>query len=371
MKKLTLLAMLVVFGATASPAFGQATRTWVSGVGDDANPCSRTAPCKTLGVTLSKTAADGIINLVDDCLCGPVSIGKSITIDGGHHTASIIANGVNGVSINVPIAVPDPRRRVTLRNLYIDGHGAVPGLNGVIVRGAGAKTLVMENLQITGFSRAGVFLDSDPASGFPLALPTPLSLSLDNSVVEGNGNGLNLRTPSSSQQVNALVKDNRFSQNHANGLPDTGIAVAADGGAHLWMTGNSIFANDVGLRTFAANGGSGVIDTFCDDEIFLNTDNGTAPNQLCPQPPPPANVQTLTRDRTYTRCVVPSLRGLRLTFAKRLLSAAGCRLGTVSRRTTGKRRRVGRVIAQRTRAGTELAQGSKVNVTVGKRGRRS
>src|SRR6185436_13605912 len=47
----TTMKMRILFGAiaacfalmlTASPASAQATRTWVSGVGDDANPCSRT-----------------------------------------------------------------------------------------------------------------------------------------------------------------------------------------------------------------------------------------------------------------------------------------------------------------------------------------
>lgn len=60
------------FFCTASVAVGfstlahaQATRTWVSGVGDDANPCSRTAPCKTFAGAISKTAAFGEINVLD------------------------------------------------------------------------------------------------------------------------------------------------------------------------------------------------------------------------------------------------------------------------------------------------------------------
>ena len=60
--------LLVFFGvalslcAMTSAAQAQATRTWVSGVGDDANPCSRTAPCKTFAGAISKTAAGGEIN---------------------------------------------------------------------------------------------------------------------------------------------------------------------------------------------------------------------------------------------------------------------------------------------------------------------
>src|SRR5215212_5253595 len=70
--------MMLADGQTAS---GQASRTWVSGVGDDANPCSRTAPCKTFGGTISKTAAGGIINCLDPGGFGLVTITKSLTID--------------------------------------------------------------------------------------------------------------------------------------------------------------------------------------------------------------------------------------------------------------------------------------------------
>ena len=35
----------------------QATRTWVSRVGNDTDPCSRTAPCKTFAGAMTKTAA--------------------------------------------------------------------------------------------------------------------------------------------------------------------------------------------------------------------------------------------------------------------------------------------------------------------------
>jgi hypothetical protein len=66
----------------AAPAQAQATRTWVSGVGDDANPCSRTAPCKTFAGAISKTAPGGEIDALDPGGFGALTITKSITIDG-------------------------------------------------------------------------------------------------------------------------------------------------------------------------------------------------------------------------------------------------------------------------------------------------
>src|SRR5690242_3600413 len=111
-------------------AHAQATRTWVSGVGDDVNPCSRTAPCKTFAGAISKTAAGGIIDVLDPGAYGAVTITKSITIDGGGFNAGILATGVTGVVVN------GTGIEVVLRNLQISGApsaGAptVFGINGV------------------------------------------------------------------------------------------------------------------------------------------------------------------------------------------------------------------------------------------------
>src|SRR5258705_5331252 len=76
------LSIAILTVAASSLAQAQATRTWVSGVGDDANPCSRTAPCKTFAGAISKTAKDGEIDALDPAGFGAVTITKSITIDG-------------------------------------------------------------------------------------------------------------------------------------------------------------------------------------------------------------------------------------------------------------------------------------------------
>src|SRR3954451_6150660 len=87
--------------ALPSAAFGQATRTWVSGVGDDVNPCSRTAPCKTWAGAISKTANGGIIDALDPGGFGTVTATKPITISGVGPHASIDSSGVLGVLINI------------------------------------------------------------------------------------------------------------------------------------------------------------------------------------------------------------------------------------------------------------------------------
>jgi hypothetical protein len=86
--------------STASLAHAQASRTWVSGVGDDANPCSRTAPCKTFAGAISKTAALGEINTLDPGGFGVVTITKSITLDATAGLGGVLAAGTTGVIIN-------------------------------------------------------------------------------------------------------------------------------------------------------------------------------------------------------------------------------------------------------------------------------
>src|SRR6266550_3184428 len=93
---LTALAIMAFTLMISSSAQAQATRTWVSGVGDDANPCSRTAPCKTFAGAISKTAVGGEIDALDPGGFGAVTVTKSITLDGCCIT-SILASGTTGV----------------------------------------------------------------------------------------------------------------------------------------------------------------------------------------------------------------------------------------------------------------------------------
>src|ERR1044072_3133643 len=95
-------ALVLVALVLPSSAFGQASRTWVSGIGDDANPCSRTAPCKTFAGAISRTAAGGFIDVLDPGGYGNVTITKSITIDGsgGSIGGVLTIGGANGIVIN-------------------------------------------------------------------------------------------------------------------------------------------------------------------------------------------------------------------------------------------------------------------------------
>ena len=114
---------LAVF-ALSAPAHAQATRTFVSGVGNDADPCSRTAPCKTFAGAISKTFINGEIDCLDPGGFGTLTITKSITIDCTGTLGSVLASGTNGFNINIPVNANDPFRTVRLRGLTINGTGA-------------------------------------------------------------------------------------------------------------------------------------------------------------------------------------------------------------------------------------------------------
>src|ERR1700742_3346326 len=125
-KLLTYVMAIACFGAVAAHA--QATRTWVSGVGDDVNPCSRTAPCKTFAGAISKTAAAGAINCLDPGGFGAVTITKSMTIDCSEVFGSVLVSGTNGIVIS------GAGIKVVLRNLDIQGVNT--GINGVSILNA-------------------------------------------------------------------------------------------------------------------------------------------------------------------------------------------------------------------------------------------
>src|SRR5579864_3451310 len=158
------LALLLAPIVTTSPAHAQATRTWVSGVGDDANPCSRTAPCKTWAGAISKTAPGGEIDALDPGGFGAVTITKSITLDGGGgQVASILVAGTNGV--NVSAASTDV---VIIRNVRFDGllgNGGNAGNAGLtaIQFNTGAA-LIVEKCEIFGFANNGIGVVPSTAS---------------------------------------------------------------------------------------------------------------------------------------------------------------------------------------------------------------
>jgi len=275
----------------STPAAAQATRTWVSGVGDDANPCSRTAPCKTFPGAISKTAAGGEINCIDPGGFGGVTITKSITIDCSAVTAGILIAGTNGVLINT---ATDPNSRVTLRGLLIDG--GPPGSNSLsAVRVVQAGVVTIENSRLWNFSGTpgrGVTVDGgaqnmqvfivnstidNNSGGGVLVQPTgaiSVSLELRNVRLLNNGSAaVGLSTASGATALSAVIVDSQISGGGVAGTSGV-VAKATTGTATVLVKSSSISGNpQFGINSNGAGAAVRVGDTAI-------TNNGTGLNAV-------------------------------------------------------------------------------------------
>jgi hypothetical protein len=258
----------------ATPAQAQATRTWVSGVGDDANPCSRTAPCKTFAGAISKTATAGIIDCIDAGGFGAVTIGKSITIDCSNVMAGVLVSGSN--AINIPAA----NILVNLRGLDIEGVGT--SLVGISI--TAAATVHVENCKIYGFTAGPI------AAGINFA-PTGANgtLVVSNSHVHSNGTGITINGAGGSS--NMTLRDVIVDLNTSNGVLVTSnathagatidrstlafngaIGLAVVGTGSVALIGNSTVTGN-GTGVSAAPGAT--LLSFKNNQVAGNTTDGT------------------------------------------------------------------------------------------------
>lgn len=229
--------------------FAQASRTWVSGVGDDTNPCSRTAPCKTFAGAISKTATGGEINALDPGGFGAVTITKSITLDGGSAFASVLGAGTDGIVI-APTTAPF---NVTLRNLSIQGVGT--GLSGIKVLGTQTGTVHVENVQIRNYGTGGTKPAVSIAPGAALDV-----LILDTVIENCAGSpGISLTAPASG---NLRANISRVT------VANCGTALAATGAATTVRLSDSSLLDDnaVGCST----SGGAVIQSFGNNRLAAN-----------------------------------------------------------------------------------------------------
>ena len=251
---LNILAVAIFTLTVASMAQAQATRTWVSGVGDDANPCSRTAPCKTFAGAISKTAVNGEIDCLDPGGFGAVTITKSITIDGTGTFGSILAAGVNGIIVNIAVAAGDPKRQVRLRGLSI--NGANTGINGIRITSNGATAVHVEDTVIDGFTQNGIFVDV-PTTTTQLHLRNVVIRNCAVAGVNTNASGAN-QTPISFDNIN--------------------VSNCADGFKAQNGTSGSIRGSTFGLNTNGINASQGASATFVNIDSSLITGSSTAVN---------------------------------------------------------------------------------------------
>jgi hypothetical protein len=263
------IAVASALFAFSAPAHAQATRTWVSGVGNDADPCSRTAPCKTFAGAISKTAINGIINCIDSGAYGAVTITKSITIDCHEVFASILTNqdGPLGIVINVGADPKDPWRTVRLRNIDIEGVGTAN--TGISILSAAA--VILEDMEITGFIKQGINDTRAEAAGSLLTIKNSVLANNSGSGISANGQSNNLTLDNVQSLKNAyglaLGKTNTATVARSVFSNNSTAGIETDPGGQLMLDSSLVSSNATGI---ASNGGA---------VAFTNSDiafNGTA-----------------------------------------------------------------------------------------------
>jgi hypothetical protein len=246
-----ILAIAIFTFAFASMAQAQATRTWVSGVGDDVNPCSRTAPCKTFAGAISKTAAGGEINVLDPGGFGGVTITKAITIEGsGGSIAGVLVSGTNAIVINA--ANTD---NVTLRNLDINGVNT--GLVGIKIIGNTGK-VVVEECMIYGFG-------GSPGRGISDERTNLGSLHVTNTRISKNAGTGAVIFPGVGGNVHATFTNCRFHNNGAAGVtaePNSSVTIfqsvaTGNSDAGFFAEGNAT-ANMNIQKSISSHNGKGI-----------------------------------------------------------------------------------------------------------------
>jgi hypothetical protein len=273
---LAAMALCLSLGLSASPAAAQATRTWVSGVGDDANPCSRTAPCKTFAGAISKTAIGGEINCLDPGGFGGVTITKALSIVCQYTEGGILSAGagVNGIVVNAPAT-----SAVYLRGL--DLHGAGNAQNGI--RFIAGASLTIEDSTIRAYNATGgqgvIFAPAATSSlvirnttisnnggaatgGGVVIAPTGVGIAtatLDHVTVSNNvGGGIIVNGASTVLIDNSVVASN----------PNFGIRTST--GAPTVRVGNTgIIGNGTGVSD-----GAGTIESYCNNRLNGNGGDG-------------------------------------------------------------------------------------------------
>jgi hypothetical protein len=239
-----LIALLAV-GFSAA-AFGQ-TRTWVSGVGDDLNPCSRTAPCKTFAGAISKTSAGGEISVLDPGGFGTLTVTKSITVNGTGTLASILSAGTNGLNVNDSATGTPGTIIVIIRDVSIDGAGT--GFDGI--RFTSGKTLMVDHCWIHGINGNGTSSD-----GIEVALTGVGNLKVINSVIENtSGDGIHLN--STGGQVNAMISNTEIMNCAGDGIEAASNVRGAVSNSRIFLDGN-------GIRTTGSNS------LFNLDDLFIS-----------------------------------------------------------------------------------------------------
>jgi hypothetical protein len=255
------VAVIAATCAWAETGHAQATRTWISGVGDDANPCSRTAPCKTFAGAISKTSTNGEIDCLDPGGFGGLTITKAITIDcEAASNGGVLVGSTNGITVSTTGAV-------NLIGLDFNGIGPTgpAGLIGVSIVG-GPTSVLIRNCKIYGFTAggaAGIAVAPTVAGGNvvidDVVITTngvgilvdgsngTVNVAVRHSTIMNNNNGIQVQT--TGQHTGAAIENSTIDYN-----PGSGVLLSGGAAAAILLSNNTISGNGTGVKV---SGGTG------------------------------------------------------------------------------------------------------------------
>jgi len=288
----SVFAAVLMLMTCASLAQAQLLRTWVSGVGDNANTCDRTAPCRTFSGALSKTAAGGEISVLDSGSFGPVTITQAVTISGTGHLTSILAPGTDGIVVNAGL-----NDIVILRDLSINGVGT--GLNGI--RYLAGKSLLIDNVTISGFTTRGIDVSLTATSAVIVkdttitGVPTGIFITTTSGIVLPTLDNVHLHRLTNGLEAAAnsrvSITHSVISNNYSNGILTSAatsqvnvenclVAFNDIAGINASVAGSliRISDNDIQNNTSGINIAAGAIVSSAGNNRVVGNNFSTAPN---------------------------------------------------------------------------------------------
>jgi hypothetical protein len=255
----TLVALALVGAALClptAPAQAQASRTWVSGVGDDVNPCSRTAPCKTWAGAISKTANGGEIDALDPGGFGAVTITKSITLDGGGgQVASVLVAATNGINVSATSTDVIIIKNIRFQGLL--GNGGNPANAGqTAIQINTAAMVVVENCEIYGFAQNGI--NDVRTTGGKLAVR-------NTTIFNVAGVGIRINGGAGAARIDASIETSAVSRAVTAGFAAANNAhVTIKNSTFTAITGNAVESDIAGTQvnvdnSMMSNSGTGLV----------------------------------------------------------------------------------------------------------------
>lgn len=255
------IALLVCcFGVIATSALALSPRTFVSGLGNDANSCATTAaPCRTLQRAHNETSAGGEVNVLDAASYGDVVITKAISIVNDSGGTALVQTGGTGIRINAGASDAMHLRGLTIVGLNTVGHG--------VYFDTGASVDIV-NCMIRKVND-GVVL--------PSTSTTPRKFSIVNTTITDTARAIDLQ-PFGSGEVRGAI-DGLIANKNGFGLHfgGTGLTVAAKFNVSVTRSVLSDNASSA-LHVFSSAGGNVPKVTVQDSTISGNETTGVNVN---------------------------------------------------------------------------------------------